>query len=89
MEAMYKGVPVVTLPYGDVAVNAGKEFCVDTYTDMQKKIIEYYTNPDYYKEMSEKAVQRTKLLLNSEGEFVRVMTEMDKRERDCKENGYA
>lgn len=89
VEAMYKGVPVVTLPYGDVAVNAGKEFCVDTYTDMQKKIIEYYTNPDYYKEMSEKAVQRTKLLLDSEGEFVRVMTEMDKRERDCKENGYA
>ena len=81
VEAMYKGVPVVTLNHGDVAVNAGEEFCVGTYADMREKIMEYYTDPQYYKEMSEKAVRRTEVLLDSAGEFVRVMLEMDKREK--------
>lgn len=82
VEAMYKGVPVVTLDYGDVAVNTGKEFCVDNYKSMQKKIKEYYTNPTYYKEMSERAIKRAEVLLDSEREFVRIMTEWDKREEE-------
>lgn len=80
LEAMSKGVPTVTLNYGDTAVSVGEEFCVDTYEDMQKKILEYYTDSNYYHEMSVKAVKRAELMLDSEREFVRVIEEMKRRE---------
>lgn len=84
VEAMFKGLPVVVLNYGDMAVNAGEEFCVNDYKDMQKKILEYYANPEYYKEMSQKAIKRAEQLLDSETEFVKAIKEMEQREGICK-----
>lgn len=80
VEAMFKGLPVVVLNHGDMAVNAGEEFCVNDYKDMQKKILEYYANPEYYKEMSQKAVKRAEQMLDSETEFVKAIKEMEHRE---------
>ena len=81
MEAMFKGLPVVTIDYGDVSVNAGKEFCVKDYREMQDKILRYYEDKEYYKEMSKKAKVRTEILLDTETEFVRIMEEAERRER--------
>ncbi len=83
VEAMYMGVPVVTIAYGDVAVNAGEDFCVADYKEMQKKILQYYQDKQYYKEMSARARKRTEVLLDTEGEFVRILNEVDKREFGC------
>ncbi len=80
VEAMYKGIPVVTVDYGDVSVNAGKDFCVEDYKEMQGKILKYYNDKEYYREMSEKAVKRAKILLDTETEFVRIMQEAIRRE---------
>ena len=80
VEAMFKGLPVVVLNHGDMAVNAGEEFCVNDYKDMQKKILEYYANPEYYKEMSQKAVKRAEQVLDSETEFVKAIKEMEQQE---------
>ncbi len=82
VEAMFKGVPVVTTGYGDVAVNAGGEFCVKDYKEMQNKILQYYNDKEYYDLMSEKAKERAELLLDTETEFVRIMREMDRRESE-------
>ncbi|WP_127836703.1 glycosyltransferase [Clostridium prolinivorans] len=46
--ALYKGKPVVTLNFGDVAKNVGREFCCDSYEEMYDLIKEYYFNKDFY-----------------------------------------
>ena len=40
-EALSKGLPVVTLPVGDVAVAAGETFEVEDYPAMQRQILRY------------------------------------------------
>lgn len=82
VEAMFKGVPVVTVDYGDVAVNAGKDFCVKDYHEMKKQIRHYYNDEKYYEQMSLRAKNRTEVLLDSKTEFIRIMNEMDKRETE-------
>lgn len=81
VEAMYKGVPVVTVNYGDVSVNAGPEFCVNNYAEMKDTIKKYTSDSIFYNEMSEKARKRSSILLDTEGEFIRILSEVDKRER--------
>lgn len=85
VEAMYKGVPVVTVNTGDVAVNAGEDFCVSDYREMQEKILKYHDDMEYYKVMSQKAKKRAELLLDTEGEFIRILEEM--RKRDAQDSG--
>lgn len=79
VEALFKGVPVVTVDYGDVAVNAGELFCVGDYKGMQKEIMRYYSNKAYYQEMSIKARERAEVLLDTDTEFAKVMQEAEKR----------
>ncbi len=82
VEALYKGVPVVSVDYGDVAINAGEAFCVKDYRKMQEEIRRYHNDKDYYKTMSQKARERAKLLLDTDREFIRIMKEMDRREQE-------
>lgn len=81
VEALYKGVPVVTTNYGDVSVNAGKDFCVENYAEMADQILKYYQDKEYYQVMSEKAKKRAELLLDTDKEFIRILQEMDRREQ--------
>ena len=83
VEAMSKGVPVVTVDYGDVSVNAGEEFCVKDYDKMQRRILQYYSDKEYYNAMSEKALKRAAVLLDTETEFLKVIQEMNEREQMC------
>lgn len=80
VEAMYKGLPVVTVNYGDVSVNAGADFCVADYDEMSKKIERYYEDTLYYEEMQKRALHRVEVLLDTEKEFVRIIDEVDQRE---------
>lgn len=80
VEAMFKGVPVVSVGYGDVAVNAGEEFCVKDYDEMHETILRYYSDKDFYNTMSQCARDRADILLDTDKEFVRIIQEMDRRE---------
>lgn len=80
VEAMFKGVPVVTCGYGDVSVNVGDAFWVEDYSEMKDKILQYYNDKEYYSLMSKKAKKRAELLLDTEGEFIKILDEVDKRE---------
>ena len=84
--AMLKGVPVVTLDYGDVSINAGKEFCVKDYKEMRKKIQRYCTDAEFRETMSGKARKRAGMYLDGGMEFVGIMQEAERREnaRRCK-----
>lgn len=79
VEAMYKGIPVLTLPYGDVAVNVSKDFWVQTFDEMVEYAIKYKNDKEYYRLMSEQAKKRATILLDSESEFVRIIEEFKKR----------
>ena len=82
IEAMYKGCPAVTLRYGDVAVGAGEEFCVDNYEEMKNQIMRYMSDTQFYSEMSEKAKQRAEYMLDSDTAFVEIISEFEKRIKD-------
>jgi len=59
-ESLFKGKPVVTLDFGDVAEIAGKDFCVDSYDEMRKILVKYQECSEFYKHQSERARIRGK-----------------------------
>lgn len=75
-EALYKGIPVVTLPNGDVSIAAGSEFWVKDYPKMQDTIMKYVVDKKFYREMSGVAKKRAEKLLDSEHGFGDVMQEI-------------
>lgn len=81
VEAMVLGKPAVTIAYGDIAVNAGGEFTVDTYEEMAEQILHYCNDKKFYAEMSEKARKRADLLLDTETAFRQIMEEYERREK--------
>lgn len=78
-EAFCKGVPGVTIDYGDIAAAAGKDFCVNSYDEMITTIRKYIANKDFYKVMSEKALVRYKELTDSTSALQYIFNEMDRR----------
>ena len=79
-EAMSKGLPAVTINYGDVATGAGDDFIVDDYSEMIERVNKLSEDKDYYDIMSKKAKKRADKLTDSQGEFVRIIHEMESRE---------
>lgn len=79
VEAMFKGLPVVTLPGGDVGLAAGTDFHVRDYSDMEKTIKKYREDPVFYQEMSQKALLRAKAVTDSAGQFTKILKEAEKR----------
>lgn len=79
VEAMSKGVPVLTTRYGDVYVNTGDEFGVDDYEHMRQEIFRYMDDEKYHSVKAETARKRAELMLDSVGAFKRVMGEFEKR----------
>lgn len=81
VEAMYLKKPAVSIAYGDIAVNAGEEFTVDTYEEMTEQILHYCNDKEFYAEMSEKAKKRADILLDTETAFREIMEEYERREK--------
>lgn len=81
-EALYKGLPAVTLPTGDVSVAAGEEFWVEDFAEMSSQIVQYYKNPAFYQRMSNKAKKRAELLMDSRENFGTVVREIEKELND-------
>lgn len=79
VEAMFKGLPVVTLPGGDVGLGAGPAFHVRDYPEMEKTIRRYRKDKSFYKEMSKKAVERAETVMDSAGQFTEILKEAEKR----------
>lgn len=82
VEAMYLGKPVVSIAYGDVALNAGEEFCVENYQEMADQILRYRDDKAYYAAMSARAKERAAVLMDTEHAFWEIMEEYDRRETE-------
>ena len=50
---------------------------------MKNVIKRYYSDSEFYQKQSEYALQRVKRLLDTDGEFVKIISEMERREQ-CK-----
>lgn len=70
-EAFEAGIPAVSINYGDVAVAAGNDFCVEDYTQMNEMIEKYRTEPKFYTEMIKKAKARLEELTDEGGAFLK------------------
>lgn len=76
-EALYKGLPVVTLPFGDVAAASGKDFWVKDYGDMKNRIRQYCEDAEYYEKMSKRARERAAELTDSRRHFCEAFQKME------------
>ena len=78
-EALYLGLPAVTLPIGDAFVAAGEEFAVASFEEMEKQILRYYLDKGYYAQMAQKARRRGRLLLDSSSSFGKTLWELEQK----------
>lgn len=69
LEALYKGKPVISLDYGDVAAVVGKDFVVDDFNEMIILIDKYMLNTEFYDNMSKKGENIASDLMNTEKYF--------------------
>ena len=76
---MYKGLPVVTLDYGDVSLGAGEDFGVSNYEEIRKSILHCMTDSKFYAKMSQKARERAEYMLDSKQAFEELINEFEKQ----------
>lgn len=79
-EALSKGVPVVTFNYGDVGIGAGEAFHIASYEEAYDVIMRYQGDKEFYERQSQAAKERAKRLTDSDGEFIKVIEEMESRQ---------
>lgn len=76
-EALFMGLPVVTLPFGDVAAAAGERFQVKDYEKMKDQIRRYCQDKAFYNEMASFARQRAEDLTDSKTHFCELFREIE------------
>lgn len=79
IEAMYKGLPAISLDYGDVALGAGQEFLVNNFEEMKQEIKHYLADEDYYDYKSAMARERANQMLDTHAAFSHILNEFYKR----------
>ncbi len=77
-ESFSKGLPGVTINFGDVAAAAGSDFCVENYKEMVLQIKRYIEDKEYYIKMSKKAKERVEQLTNSKAAMEEILEKAEK-----------
>lgn len=78
-EALFMGLPVATLPFGDVAATAGEPFWVKDYEEMKNQICRYCQDKKFYEEMSSLAKQRAEALTDSKTHFCELFQKIEQK----------
>ena len=81
-EALYQGLPAVTLPEGDVSAAAGEAFRVRDYEQMEREILRYMDDAGYYGRQSARARERAKELLDSRKSFGEAIEKLEEKIKD-------
>ena len=85
VEAMYKGLPVVTTRYGDVEGVVDGNFSYESYAEMGKAILKLHNDKDFYKEQSKHAIELAAFNMDSASEFIKMFNEYKERQMANKE----
>ena len=78
IEALYKGCPVLTTPFGDTSTGVGEEFWTKSYDTMLDLIGKYASDKEFLEEMSQKARERAADMLDSAAHFAEVLKKFEK-----------
>lgn len=81
-EALYWGVPVITLQYGDVYNTCGKEFSVTNYQEMIKLVEKYYKDMEFTENMKKLAKEKADTLSDIKGTLSDVINNIMKKEAE-------
>ncbi len=79
VEAMFKGIPVVTTDYGDVGGVVDEEFKYASYSEMEKAIIDLYNDKELYERQSAHAKELAAMNMDSAKEFKKMLDIYDER----------
>ena len=82
-EALYQGLPAVTLPEGDVPAAAGEAFRVRDYEQMEREILRYMDDAGYYSRQSARARERAKELLDSRKSFGEAIEKLEEKIKEA------
>lgn len=80
VEALYKGVPVLTLKHGDVYVAVGDSFAVDSFESMKSTIQDYVQDRQFYEQKSAEALTLAQRMMNTRGELERILKHVESSE---------
>lgn len=69
LESLYKGKPVISLYYGDVAAVVGKDFILNDFGEMKTFIYKYMHDNRFYNNMCEKVIIVANDLMDTEKYF--------------------
>ncbi|MCR5418328.1 MAG: glycosyltransferase [Lachnospiraceae bacterium] len=78
-EALSKGLPALSMNYGDAGVSVGDDFHFADYEAMVKEAVRLKEDPAYYHMKSEQAKVRAALLTDSARAFSSIMHAIEKR----------
>ncbi len=70
IEAFSKRVPGVYLNKGDVCAAGGEDFAVNDFNEMEKQIIKYKEDKEYYNNMAKLAKKRANIMTSPDGAIV-------------------
>ncbi len=65
VEALHKGVPVITYKYGDVYTNVGDDFAVENDEEVLKTLERYIDDEAFYREQVEKGEKKSQELTDT------------------------
>lgn len=82
-EALYYGVPVVLLGYGDAWDVCGTTFEVNDYNEMIDRVNTLYNEPDTYEEVKQKSYEKGQKLEDMSGMFKELFLDL---EMNCQAN---
>ncbi|GHU42873.1 hypothetical protein FACS1894111_07510 [Clostridia bacterium] len=76
---MDKGLPVLTVGYGDVGMEVTEEFWVKDYQQMKEEIRHYYMDAEYYRRQSKLIKEIALNLQDTDGAFAEIICEVEQR----------
>lgn len=79
IEAFSRKVPGVYLSKGDACIVGGEEFAVNSFDEMDKQIIKYKEDKEYYNQMANLAKKRANLMISADGTMVDIDRQICKK----------
>lgn len=77
IEALSKGLPVLSTRFGDTMTGVGEDFLTDSYETMVELLGRYTQDKEFYEMQSQKAIERANLMLDSSTEFVKILKKFE------------
>ena len=80
VEALAEGIPVITLPFCDVAYAVGQDFVHENYVDLENLIAKYQNDSLFYEKQIQRAKEVSSKVINTEATLKDILTRIQLEE---------